>query len=73
LKTKYTERRIAMLSNSSLVDLICERFCSDRMREAFLEEIDDRIDYSELASSIAEEHECEIAGIIADLAEDALR
>ena len=62
-----------MLSNSSLLDLICERFCSEDMRSAFLDEIDERIDYSELAEAIAEEHESEIAEIISDLAEDALR
>lgn len=62
-----------MLSNSSLLDLICERFDSEAMRGAFLEQIDDRIDYTEIAEAIAEEHEREIADIVADLAEDALR
>jgi hypothetical protein len=62
-----------MLSHSSLLDLICERFNSEDMREAFLEKIDERIDYAEMAEAIADEHEDQIAEIVSDLAEDALR
>ena len=62
-----------MLSHSSLLDLICERFNSEDMREAFLEEIEKRIDYAEMAEQIAEEHEDQIAEIISDLSEDALQ
>lgn len=61
-----------MLSKSTLLDLVCKRFDESAMLDAFLDEIDDRIDYEELADAIASEHECEISEIISELAEDAL-
>jgi dihydroneopterin aldolase len=62
-----------MLSNNSLFDLISKRFDTDDMEAAFLDKIDDLIDYNELAESIVEEHESEISSMIAEMAEDALR
>ncbi len=62
-----------MLSNSQLYDLIYERFDPDHMREQVLDAIDDMIDYEELAHEIVSEHECELSGLIAEMAEDALK
>lgn len=62
-----------MLSNSQLYDLIFERFDPDHMKESVLDAIDDMIDYEELAQEIVSEHEVEISGLIADMAEDSLK
>lgn len=62
-----------MLNNSQLYDLIFERFDPNQMKEQVLDAIDDMIDYEELAQEIVSEHEAEISGLIAEMAEDALR
>jgi hypothetical protein len=62
-----------MLSNNQLFDLISECFDPERMKVAVLDEIAGMIDYDDLAEAVISEHEAEISGLIAEMAEDALR
>lgn len=62
-----------MLSNNQLFDLISECFDPERMKDAVLDGIAERIDYDDLAEAVISEHEYEISGLIAEMAEDALR